>query len=152
MISVREVAPLAVAAVRRRVTAHTFLDEYIKAPLWAQVDKRQLQTTGETVIVYYDAAGRTGLQQPAGIDVDMGLLVAAPFDGDVLLQCVLTPSGRAAHLRHDGHYALLPVIHSDIRAWCESEGHAITGLHWEHYVTWHEDQSRRVTDIYYQLA
>ena len=127
MIDILTVEPMPVAAVRRRVTAATFLQEYIKAPLWDQAEKRGLRIVGHTVIVYHDGPGRLGLQQPGGIEADLGILVAEPFEGDLLLQCVMTPAGRAAHARHNGHYAPLPVIHADIRAWCEAEGHAITG-------------------------
>lgn len=142
-----------VAAVRRRITSATLLDEYIRAPLWQQADRLGLHVIGDNVILYHDTPGPIGgLHQPDGVEADLGIRVAQPFEGDLLLQCVMTPAGRVAHARCDGDYALIPVIHADIRAWCAAEGHRITGVHWEHYVQWHEVSGSRVTDIYYALA
>lgn len=151
-ISIRTVAPLPIAAVRRRVTAATVVAEYIKAPIWAQADKRGVTLLGDAVFIYYDGAGPRSLNLPEGVEADLGIRVAEPFEGDILLNCVMTPAGRAACIRHSGHYELLPAIHGDVRAWCADQGFDIAGLHWEHYVHWHEEPSRRVTDIYYLLS
>src|SRR5690606_35930417 len=137
-ISVRTVAPIPLAAVRRRVTAATVADEVVKAPVWALLTERGLNNTGETVVIYYDdGAPEMALHRPEGVEVDVGVVVTAPFEGDRTLQCVSTPAGRAAHARHVGHYALLPVIHADIRAWCCAAGLPISGINWERYAHWH---------------
>jgi effector-binding domain-containing protein len=150
-VVIKQVEPIPIAAVRRRVTVATFLDEYIKAPLWQQVDKRGLKTKGDSVIVYHDARDRMLINHPDGVLADMGLVIDHPFEGDLLLQCVMTPGGSVAHARHVGPYEMLPVIHTDIRAWCTAASHELDGIAWEHYVYWHEDASQRVTDVYYLL-
>lgn len=148
-VSIKTVEAIPLAAVRRRVTAATFLDEYIKAPLWQQVDKRGLKTNGDSVIIYHDHPDAMLINHPEGIIAEMGLVLESPFEGDMVLQCVMTPAGRAAHARHNGPYEMLPVIHTDIRAWCAESGHELDGTAWEHYVFWHEDPQHRITDVYY---
>ena len=150
-ISLIAVASMPLAAVRRQVTPATLWPEAMKAPLWTLTQRRGLTTSGHMVFVYHDHGGERLINRPAGVAVDIGVVVDHPFDGDRVLQCVMTPSGRVAHTRHAGHYELLPAIHGDIRAWCLDEGHEIAGTNWEHYGVWHEEPERRITDVYYLL-
>ena len=82
----------------------------------------------QIVIVYHDRGTEMLLGRPCGVAADIGVLLEEPFEGDSMLQCVMTPAGRAAHARHYGGYEMLPVIHGDIRTWCLSEGLAIAGI------------------------
>jgi effector-binding domain-containing protein len=151
-ISVKTVAPMAIAAVRRQVTAASLWPEAMKAPIWTLTQQRGITTSGHMVFVYHDHPEAMLVNRPAGVPVDIGVKIDEPFDGDATLQCVLTPAGRVAWARHQGHYEMLPVIHTDIRAWCLDEGHRITGTSWDHYWYWHEEPQQRVTDVFYLLA
>ena len=151
-ISVRTVAPMPLAAVRRQVTSDNLTTEIVKAPIWSLVEKRGLRSLGQTVVVYHDRGDEMLLFRPGGVTVDVGVLLEEPFHGDRTLQCVMTPAGRVAHARHHGHYELLSTIHGDIRAWCAAQSRRIAGINWEHYGHWHEEPERRVTDVYYLLA
>ena len=151
-IEIRTVAARPMAAVRRRVTAATAIDEMVRSPIWNLPERLRALTLDQAVLLYHDFPTRLLHTSPAGVDADIGVLVRQPFDNEPTLSCVMTPSGRVAYARHHGHWTLLPYIHDDIHAWCASEGHTIAGPHWEHYAVWHEDETRRVTDIYYLLA
>ena len=151
IVAIRMVKSMPIAAVRRQVTAATLSDEVVRSPVWSLTGKRGIRDLGQMVIVYHDHGTEMLLNRPGGVAIDLGILVEAPFDSDRTLQCVMTPSGRAAHFRHYGHYEMLPVIHSDIRAWCADAGHTIAGINWEHYAHWHEEAERRITDVYYLL-
>lgn len=150
-ISVRTVAAMPIAAVRRQITGATMAREVVKAPIWSLAEARGLESLGQLVVIYHDSPDDVRLNRPGGVAADIGVLVARPFAGDRTLQCVMTPAGRAAHMRHNGHYELLPVVHADIRAWCLDQGHVIEGTNWEHYAHWHEESEQRVTDVYYLL-
>lgn len=84
-------------------------------------------------MVYHDRPDIMLINGSAGITVDIGLKVDNAFHGDSMLQSLPTPAGRVAWARYQGPYAMLPVIHTDIRAWCIDRGHRITGLSWDHY-------------------
>jgi effector-binding domain-containing protein len=151
VISIKTVTPLPTAAMRRRVTSDTLSRVTMGLPVWNRVHDRGLKSLDSAVIIYHDNARSMLINQPGGVEIDYGVLLSEPFESDQVLHCVMTPGGRVACARHNGGYGLLPVIHSDIRAWCIDKGHEITGLHWEHRLVWNEDPDRCVTDIYYQL-
>ena len=150
-VSIETVTPWPLAAVRRQVTRANLASTVIGAPIWLLTEKRGLPNRNETVVIYHDDG--TGLidQSPDGVAIDVGILLAEPFEGDVLLHCVMTPGGRAARLRHRGDYDKLPGLHEGVRQWCRDQGHAFSGLHWMHFCYWHEEVALRVTDIYYLL-
>jgi effector-binding domain-containing protein len=150
-ISVKVVDSMPLAAVRRQVTAANLPQEVVKAPIWQLVESRGLKSLGQTVLIFHDRGSEMLRYQPGGVAVDVGVVLHEPFEGDQVLQCVLTPAGRVAWARHYGHYELLPTIHGDIRAWCAAQGHQIAGINWEHYGHWHEEPERRITDVYYLL-
>lgn len=151
-ISVRNVAAMPLAAVRRQVTATTLVPEAMKAPIWTLSQERGLTTSGHLAFVYHDHGAERLINKPSGVAVDIGVVLEEPFEGDLVLRCVMTPSGRVAFARHHGHYELLPAIHGDIRAWCAAERLAIVGINWEHYWHWHEEPEQRITDVCYLLA
>jgi effector-binding domain-containing protein len=151
VISIKTVTPLPLAAMRRKVTSETLSPVTMGLPVWTRVQERALKSLDTSVIIYHDSCHRMLIHQPGGVEIDYGVLLSEPFEGDRVLHCVMTPGGRVAHSRHNGGYQMLPVIHTDIRAWCIDKGHQITGTHWEHHVVWNEDPDRCVTDIYYQL-
>jgi len=150
-MTIETVTPLPLAAVRRQLTIANRGAEIIRAPVWSLVEQRGLRSLSQAVVIYHDRGTEMLLGQPGGVAADIGVLLEERFDGDNVLQCVMTPAGRAAHARHHGHYEMLPVIHGDIRAWCMAQGLTIAGVNWEHFTHWHEDPRQLVTDVYYLL-
>ncbi len=150
-ITIRTVASMPLAAVRRQVTVESLWSEAMKAPIWTLTQERGLKTSGHMVFIYHDRGSEMLINRPGGVAVDIGVVLEKPFEGDLVLQCIMTPAGRVAHARHFGHYEMLPVVHTDIRAWCVTEGHQIAGINWEHYGHWHEEPEQRITDVYYLL-
>jgi hypothetical protein len=150
-VTIRPVEPMPLASVRRRVTRESVARTSMSVPIWSLSLKRRLKGLDEMVIVYHDNHLVMLLDHPDGCDVDIGVRLAEPFEDDAILKCVMTPVGIAAHARLCGPYEMLPVIHTDIRAWCIEQEKPITGVCWEHYAVWHEDSERLVTDVYYLL-
>ncbi len=151
-VTAKLVEPMPLASVRRRVTRASVARVAMSVPVWSRSVKRQLKGLDQLVIVYHDSNSVMLLDHPDGCAVDIGVRLAEPFEDDAVLKCVMTPAGIAAHARHCGPYEMLPVIHTDIRAWAIDQNRPITGLCWEHYAVWHEDADRLVTDVYYLLA
>lgn len=150
-VTLQFVEPMPLASVRRCVTRASVARVAMSIPIWSLSLKRRLKGLDELVIVYHDSHAVMLLDQPDGCQVDIGVRLAEPFEHDAILKCVMTPAGVAAHARHCGPYEMLPVIHTDIRAWSIDQNRPITGLCWEHYAVWHEDADRLVTDVYYLL-
>jgi effector-binding domain-containing protein len=151
-VAIVEVSPLPLAAVRRQVTSDNLVNTVISAPIWKLSADRGLKTTDQTVLIYHDDGTELLKHSPDGVAIDIGVLLEEPFAGDLMLQCVMTPAGRAAHARQTGPYDLLPATHASIRNWCEVHGHAIVGINWVRYTHWNEDPDKRITDVYYLLA
>ena len=82
------------------------------------------------------------------MDVQVGVQVAATFEGKGEIVCLQTPEGRAAHAVHYGEYHDLPKVHQAVTAWCRSNGHAAAGVGWEVYGDWQDDPAERRTDVY----
>lgn len=150
-VSVQRVEAMPVASVQRRVTRANFQDVTGASPVWSIIREHKLSSLDQAVVVYHDDPDLMLINQPGGLDVDVGVRLREPFENDTILTCVMTPGGLTAHARHQGSYAMLPVIHTDIRAWCVDQGRKITGLCWELYTVWNEDPELRITDVYYQL-
>jgi DNA gyrase inhibitor GyrI len=151
-VTIVEVSPLPLAAVRRQVKLDNLVNTVISAPIWRLSEERGLDATNQTVLIYYDDGTDLLRHSPGGVTMDVGVLLHEPFEGDALLQCAMTPAGRAAHARQIGSYDLLPGTHGSIRDWCAARGHALAGTNWERYTHWNEDQSKSITDVYYLLA
>lgn len=88
---------------------------------------------------------------PDGLLLQVGVPVSARFDGTDLVRCVELPALRAAHTRHRGDYSGLPDANAALRNWCSERGLATGPLCWEVYGDWHDQPSRLVTDVYFEL-
>jgi hypothetical protein len=150
-VSIKTVTPLPIAAVRRRVPFASVRRAMVAAPIWELAEKRpEVRSTGQMLVLYHGE--QSGIEPLDGTDTDIGILLEESFKGDVLLQCVTTPEGRAAHARLLGGYHQLPDFHAMVRKWCLDTDNATAGPYWEHYSVWDEIPERRVTDVYYLLA
>ena len=88
---------------------------------------------------------------PDGLLLLVGVPVTAPFDDTEAVRCVELPALRAAHTRHHGEYSGLPAANAALRNWCSERSLALGPLCWEVYGDWHDEPSRLVTDVYFEL-
>jgi effector-binding domain-containing protein len=89
---------------------------------------------------------------PKKVPIEAGVEVSERFDGDKTVSCSATPRGRVVMTTHMGSYHLLSNAHDAIVKHCQASGHRLTGVNWEVYGHWNEDESRLRTDVYYLLA
>jgi hypothetical protein len=102
-------------------------------------------TTGRHVMLYRD-------DLPT---VEVGAEVGASFASSGRVVPSTLPGGRAAVAVARGapSPASLASAHGAVREWCAAHGHALTGVRWEIYGHWLEDQDPALyeTDVYWLL-
>ena len=113
--------------------------------VWAFIRGAGLTGHGHNVWLYRSA-------DQGEVDVEIGVQLAPPFDGEDDVVPSQTPAGLAAHTVHYGAYDRLPQVHATLLAWCAEQGHELTGLSWEVYGDWAEDPAKRRTDVYHLCA
>ena len=147
VVSLVTVDPIPLAAVRREVSRSSVYDAVIGAPIWGLAEARGIPLLMRTVVIYH---GSRYPADDANVTFDVGLAVARPFESDLQLQSIATPSGRTAEATLVGDYERLPEVHRAITDWCATHGHVPAGINWE-VVTWHEEAEQRFTKVYYLL-
>jgi hypothetical protein len=144
-ITLQQVAPRDIAAVRARVPAsrvaamfRTYLDQ-----VYAAGRTNGLPLDGQNIFVYRSVAGI-----PDQLDVEFGVGVGAPFTpvGSVALSA--TPGGKVATTTHWGDYSALGDAHAALIAWCRTWDVSLGGTRWEVYGHWREGTIPR-TDVYH---
>jgi len=85
------------------------------------------------------------------INLECGVEVEQPFDGNDQVFCSRTPGGLVATTSHLGPYHLLGEAHMAIRNWCAEQGHVLAGPNWEIYGHWSDDPAQLQTDVFYLL-
>lgn len=145
-IDIAEVQETPIAAVTGHIT---FADIPAKMmpmmdKVWAFIRGNGIKGHGHNVWLY-----RKG--EDGELDVEVGVQLPVPFEGDGDVQRLATPGGRAAHAVHYGEYEELPRVHQAVMDWCAAQGHEIAGVDWEVYGDWHEEAAKRRTDVYYLL-
>ena len=104
-------------------------------------------TTGRNVMLYKDDVP----------NVEVGAEVSGLFSasGGRVVPSSL-PAGRAATAvaRGEPSPAGLAMAHTAVRDWCAANGHLLTGVRWEIYGHWLEDQDPALfeTEVYWQLT
>lgn len=151
-ITVIECAPRLFAFTRRQVALKNLPAVAASLPLWGLVDDRGIETLNRTPICAFPDAAGDEIFSEAGVLIDIGLEVAAPFEGDLTLRIGETPSGRAAMVVFSGPYeAQIEDAHHAIRAWCREHSETHAGPILETY-RWNEDPTLRETWVHYFLA
>ena len=113
------------------------LDEVYRARAAGAFEQR-----GDNVMVYLD-------DRPS---VEIGVQAAASFDPYGSVVASTLPTGPAAHLLHRGAYARLGESHAALLDWCRARGRSTTGVRWEIYGDWRENEAELETDIFWQLG
>ena len=102
-------------------------------------------TTGRNVMLYKDDLP----------NVEVGAEVSGSFTGGGRVVPSSLPGGRAAAAVARGEPSAdgLAKVHATVRDWCAANGHALTGVRWEIYGHWLEDQDPALfeTEVYWLL-
>jgi effector-binding domain-containing protein len=89
-----------------------------------------------------------------GFDLEVGIGVASPIEGDGHVVPGELPAGRAAVTWHTGRYDQLSAAHGAIQAWIAEQGLESAGPGWEVYHTdpnEERDPSKLRTEILYPV-
>ena len=112
--------------------------------VWAFLRGSDLKT-GRNVMVYKDDRPR----------VEVGAEVGSTFAGNGRVVPSTLPAGRAATTIARGEPGTaLAAAHEAVLAWCTANGHATTGVRWEIYGHWLENQDPALfeTEVYCLLT
>jgi effector-binding domain-containing protein len=84
-------------------------------------------------------------------DVEIGVLVSAPFQaqGSVILSAL--PAGELVTATHRGDYSKLGVTHEAVRAYAAAHGREPAGPRWEIYGHAKPDPSESETEVFWLL-
>jgi hypothetical protein len=144
IVVTREI-PTAVVAETTSWEAFPKLWGELLAEVWAFLRASEL-TTGRNVMLYRD-------DLPS---VEVGVEVDAPFTSTGRVVPSSLPGGRAAVgvARGAPSPASIASAHAAVREWCAANGHALTGVRWEIYGHWLDDQDPALyeTEVYWLLA
>lgn len=90
--------------------------------------------------------------QGPGMRMRVGFPVDRRFADTEKVICTEFEGGLAVHARHHGTYDQLFEIHRNLNDWCASHDYVRRGLSWEVYGDWHEDEAKRVTEVYVGIS
>jgi effector-binding domain-containing protein len=148
-VSVRTVASVKLAAVRRRVAISGVGTAWKPAldQVWEFLRTQPgLRIDGHNVFLYHHPARRD-----LPMDVDFGVEVCCGFDGAGEVYATETPAGQVAVAVHVGGYDRIKETHDAIHAWREANNRSFAGESWEIYSDWSDDPSKLETTIMYLL-
>jgi effector-binding domain-containing protein len=142
-VEVVEAAPFVIAASGEQ-TSRSDLSNAIRRCLdavYEQVRSGTVVQTGHNVVVYLDGA----------LAIVAGVVVAGAFPAASAVRPFVVPGGPVVQAMHVGPYQRMGEAHGAIDAHCAANGLDRTGLSWEVYGDWHEDESRLETFCVHQL-
>ena len=136
--------PTAVVAERTTWEEFPQLWGALLAEVWTFLRASGL-TTGHNVMLYKDHVP----------NVEVGAEVSDSFTGNGRVVPSSLPAGRAATAVARGapSPAGLARAHTAVRDWCASNGHRLTGVRWEIYGHWLDDQDPTLfeTEVFWLL-
>ena len=95
--------------------------------------------------VLYDQFSQDGMR------LRVGFPVAERFQDTPQVKCLQFEGGRAVQTQHIGAYKSLIITHQKIHDWCAEQSLEESGLSWEVYGDWHNDETILKTDVYIGL-
>jgi effector-binding domain-containing protein len=148
-VSVRTVAAMKLAAVRRQVAIGGVGAAWGPAldKVWDFLRSTPgLRTDGHNVFLYHHPARR---DMP--MDADFGVEVVRAFEPEGEVRAVETPAGEVAMAVHVGPYNRMKETHDAIHAWRAANNRDFAGTSWEIYGDSSDDLSKVETTIVYLL-
>ena len=138
------------AAVRRRALSRD-VGRIWKPALdlvWEFLRRHEgLRADGHNCFLYHHPARRD-----AAMDIDFGVQVIRPFEGEGEVICTETPAGEVAMTTHVGSYDKLAAAYDAIHSWRAATGRAFSGRSWEIYGDWTDDTTKLETQVIYLLS
>src|SRR5262245_24937794 len=137
------------AAVRRRVLIGDVGRAWKPALdlVWEFLRRHEgLRTDGHNCFLYHHAANGKA------IDIDFGVQVIRPFEGEGEVICTETPAGEVAMATHIGSYSGLAAAHKAVHSWRAANGRAFGACSWEIYGDWTDDETKLETQVIYLLS
>ena len=138
------------AAVRRRVLIGDVGHAWKSALdlVWEFLRRHEgLRVDGHNCFLYHHPASGG-----AAMDVDFGVQVVRPFEGEGEIICTETPPGEVALTTHIGSYAGLAGAHNAVHSWRAATGRAFGACSWEIYGDWNNDEAKLETQVVYLLS
>jgi effector-binding domain-containing protein len=145
-VVVETVTARSLAAVSRRVRIGEVSTAWKPAldQVWAFLRRHEgLRTDGHNIFLYHHPAQR---EDP--MDVDFGVEVGAPFEGEGEVAFARTPAGQVARTVHAGPYDRLRDAHDAIHAWSAAHERDIGAASWEIYGDPAADGSVEIQVVY----
>ena len=149
-IVTKTVSSQTLAAVRRRVRIAEIGRVWKPALdlVWEFLGRHKgLRQGGHNCFLYHHPASR---EDP--MDVDFGVQVVRPFEGEGEVLCTETPAGEVVSTTHVGSYAQLGAAHNAIHSWRAASRRTFGGSSWEIYGDWNSDETKLETEIIYLLS
>jgi len=137
------------AAVRRRVLPQDIGRTWKSALdlVWEFLRRHEgLRTDGHNCFLYHHSE-----QRDAPMDIDFGVQVVRPFEGEGEVICTETPAGEVAMTTHVGSYDKLAGAYDAIHSWRAANGRAFGPCSWEIYGDWTDDTTKLETQVVYLL-
>ena len=106
-----------------------------------------LRTNGHNCYLYHHPT-----HGDAAMDIDFGVQVIRPFEGEGEVICTETPAGEVAMTTHVGSYDKLAAAHDAIYSWRAATGRAFGACSWEIYGDWTNDTTKLETQVIYLLS
>ena len=138
------------AAVRRRVLVGNVGRAWKPALdlVWEFLSRHKgLRVDGHNCFLYHHLA-----YGGAAMDVDFGVQVIRPFEGEGEVICTETPAGEVAMTTHIGSYAGLAAAHNAVHSWRAAEGRTFGECSLEIYGDWTNDEAKLETQVVYLLS
>jgi effector-binding domain-containing protein len=148
-ISIQNVSPRTLAAVRRKVRIQEIPSAWRPAldQVWAFLGQNPgLRRDGHNVFLYHHPA-----DMGSPMDIDFGVEVTRPFARAGEVFAAETPAGTVATAVHIGPYERLGETHAAIHAWAAANKRSFAGKSWEIYGDWTERVSELKTRVEYLL-
>ena len=148
-VSVQRSTPRTIAAVKARLpvaTVPTSFRRYLDQ-VYAAAKAGALQLDGQNVFIYHPVPGA-----PDDADCAFGVGLKAPLVGPLgAIEPTALPVGEVAMTTLWGNYSGIRGAHKAVIDWCREHGRRRTGIRWEVYGHWTDDESRLQTDVYHLL-
>ena len=136
--------PRPIAVVRVTTVLSKWPSECLQVldKVYAAVMSGNVRQIGQNVMVYYH-------REDGKVDIECGVETGPKFEPCGELFYSETPSGLAVTTTHLGPYAQLGTSHDTVAQWSRRNGLRCTGICWEVYGDWEEDESKLQTDIFH---
>ena len=107
---------------------------------------------GEMTALYLDCVMHVEVGAIIHTDARDAATGLRPAQADDTIFYSELPAGEVVMVSHWGNYSGITAAHMALQEWCAANAVATTGITWEIYGHWSDDESKLRTDIVYQLA